>query len=226
MNGRYRYSPSITSNRIDTLPHYSLRLNKSAFLDGENSCQNDNQDYDREKLEFNRYRKELYEATNKKMLLVNEIEIKDHCKGDLLFWRKLKDTKDIPLTRMKIEEILSTKALDSGVLMNLLLAMSELTTNVIKHAEKGNISVLETKEELVCIIRDKGPGFDYKDLQHKTLVPGYSTKDSLGLGLSIVLKLSDQLLLSNTALGSIIVAKFHKQSSDKLLKEDSLRLVR
>jgi anti-sigma regulatory factor (Ser/Thr protein kinase) len=174
-----------------------------------------------EKIDFNHFREEIYQATEKKLLLANDKEIKDQCRGEFLFWGRLKETKDIPLSRGKIGEVLKGRKCDYDKTMNLLLAISELTTNVIKHAEKGYVSLFETTDEFICCIRDKGPGFSIKDLQHKTLVPGYSTKESLGFGLNIVLKLADLVLLSNTESGAMFLVKFSKRTYD-----DSLRLVR
>jgi len=220
MNGQY--SSHNETSRIHTLSHYSLPVTHSVPSKRESFPQK----YKHEPIDFNRYRDEIFEATEKKLLLITEQEISQHCKGDFLFWGRLKETKDVPLTRGKVGEVLKGKITDSSNLMNLLLAVSELTTNVIKHAEKGNITLFEAKDEFVCCIRDIGPGFNIKDLKGKTLVPGYSTKDSLGFGLSIVLKLADRLLLSNTKTGSVFLAKFSKQTSDKLFEEDSLQIVR
>jgi anti-sigma regulatory factor (Ser/Thr protein kinase) len=176
--------------------------------------------------EFRYFREEIYAATEKKMLLVTEQEIKEHSVGRLLFFKKLRTTQDIPKTREMLSKVLETKNVEDGCYMNMLLAVSELTTNVIKHAERGSIMVVETDEEYICLIQDKGPGFELKDLKDKTLAAGYSTKDSLGFGFSILLKLTDQLLLANTDHGSIIAAKFRKDASDRIFYGDPFPLAK
>lgn len=176
--------------------------------------------------EFRYFREEIYAATEKKMLLVTEQEIKEHSVGRLLFFKKLRTTQDIPKTREMLSKVLEMKNVEDGCYMNMLLAVSELTTNVIKHAERGSIMVVETDEEYICLIQDKGPGFELKDLKDKTLAAGYSTKDSLGFGFSILLKLTDQLLLANTDHGSIIAAKFRKDASDRLFYGDPFPLAK
>lgn len=176
--------------------------------------------------EFRYFREEIYAATEKKMLLVTEQEIKEHSVGRLLFFKKLRTTQDIPKTREMLSKVLETKNVEDGCYMNMLLAVSELTTNVIKHAERGSIMVIETDEEYICLIQDKGPGFELKDLKDKTLAAGYSTKDSLGFGFSILLKLTDQLLLANTDHGSIIAAKFRKDASDRIFYGDPFPLAK
>ncbi|MBT2693624.1 ATP-binding protein [Bacillus sp. ISL-55] len=176
--------------------------------------------------EFRYFREEIYAATEKKMLLVTEQEIKEHSVGRLLFFKKLRTTKDIPKTREMLSKVLETKNVEDGCYMNMLLAVSELTTNVIKHAERGSIMVIETDEEYICLIQDKGPGFELRDLKDKTLAAGYSTKDSLGFGFSILLKLTDQLLLANTDHGSIIAAKFRKDASDRIFYGDPFPLAK
>ncbi|MBT2685377.1 ATP-binding protein [Bacillus sp. ISL-37] len=176
--------------------------------------------------EFRYFREEIYAATEKKMLLVTEQEIKEHSVGRLLFFKKLRTTQDIPKTRDMLSKVLETKNAEDGCYMNMLLAVSELTTNVIKHAERGSIMVIETDEEYICLIQDKGPGFELKDLKDKTLAAGYSTKDSLGFGFSILLKLTDQLLLANTDHGSIIAAKFRKDASDRIFYGDPFPLAK
>lgn len=176
--------------------------------------------------EFRKCRKEIYEATSRKMLIVTDQEIKAHSAGRFIFFSKLRKPKDIPATRDGIRNILEARNMKDEFTMNLLLAVSELTTNVIKHAERGSITVVETKDEYTCLVQDRGPGFQIEDLKDKTLAAGYSTKDSLGMGFSIVLKLADQLLLANTDKGSIIAAKFLKDAEDKLFLEDPFKVAK
>jgi anti-sigma regulatory factor (Ser/Thr protein kinase) len=176
--------------------------------------------------EFRHYRQEIYEATARKMLIVTEEEIKAHSSGRFLFFSKLRRPKDIPETREGIRKVFEEKSVSEGCFDNLLLAVSELTTNVIKHAERGSITLVETDDEYICLIQDKGPGFKLEEMKDKTLAAGYSTKDSLGMGFSIILKLADQLLLANAGKGSIIAAKFRKDATDNLFQDGSFPVAR
>jgi len=45
-------------------------------------------------------------------------------------------------------------------------------------------------------VTDGGPGIDFKTLPRATLVPGFSTASTLGVGFTMMLQLSDRVLLS------------------------------
>ena len=79
----------------------------------------------------------------------------------------------------------------------IVLAISEVITNILKHAIEGTIrfKILPNKNGIEILIKDFGEGIvDIKKAQEK----GYSTvKGSLGLGLYIAKKVIDEFHISS-----------------------------
>ncbi|MBA2649489.1 MAG: anti-sigma regulatory factor [Legionella sp.] len=88
-------------------------------------------------------------------------------------------------------------------------AISELTRNIISYAQEGSITI-ETfhennKRGIVVISKDKGPGIENIDL---AMQAGYSTTNSLGLGLPGVKRLMDDFeIKSELGKGTTITIK-------------------
>lgn len=116
---------------------------------------------------------------------------------------------DIVIARQKGREM----AKDHGfVTINLALiatAISELTRNIISYAEKGNLSLElineHGKKGILVIASDNGPGIKSIEL---ALQDGYSTANSLGLGLPGVRRLMDEFnIQSELGKGTTVTAK-------------------
>lgn len=90
----------------------------------------------------------------------------------------------------------------------IVLAVSELATNLIRYASGGEILVLP-------IVRDSGPGIVIRSCDRgpgiadvaAALRDGYSTGGGLGSGLPSVRRLMDDFTLSTSAAGTRIEAR-------------------
>ncbi|HWQ89499.1 MAG TPA: ATP-binding protein [Desulfitobacteriaceae bacterium] len=93
------------------------------------------------------------------------------------------------------------------------LAVSELAHNLISHAIQGKLTFhkrfFSERTVFEAISLDNGPGIDNLE---KAFELGYSSKDSLGIGLNSVLEVVDELLIdSDTGRGTqVIVRKWLK----------------
>jgi PAS domain S-box-containing protein len=79
---------------------------------------------------------------------------------------------------------------------DLLSPLGEALTNALKHAGGGTCRVFATDDCLQVAVADEGPGIDFRTLPRATLVSGFSTAASLGMGFTIMLQLCDRVLLS------------------------------
>jgi serine/threonine-protein kinase RsbW len=85
-------------------------------------------------------------------------------------------------------------AVDEQILSNIRLAVTEACTNVVVHAypdgHEGMLEILATlqEEKLVVVVRDEGPGIGPR--------PG---SPGLGLGLSLIVSLTESVLLGRDA---------------------------
>jgi anti-sigma regulatory factor (Ser/Thr protein kinase) len=81
-------------------------------------------------------------------------------------------------------------------LTDLLSPACEAMSNALKHGHGGTYQVYAKDGRLQVAVSDEGPGIDFRTLPRATLVPGFSTAASLGMGFTIMLQLSDRVLLS------------------------------
>jgi ligand-binding sensor protein/anti-sigma regulatory factor (Ser/Thr protein kinase) len=78
----------------------------------------------------------------------------------------------------------------------LITPVSEALDNALKHAGGGTYQVFDKDGLLQVAISDEGPGIDFRTLPKATLVAGFSTAASLGMGFTIMLQLSERVLLA------------------------------
>ena len=86
-----------------------------------------------------------------------------------------------------------------------MVGVCEALTNAIKHGGAAVYQVLDRGGVLQVAISDVGPGIDVKTLPSATLEAGFSTKGSLGVGFTIMLEVSDRVLLSTRPSGTTVV---------------------
>jgi anti-sigma regulatory factor (Ser/Thr protein kinase) len=164
--------------------------------------------------EWDIYRDVIYAVTNKKLLLSTPEEIKQLSFGEIVYMGEIKERADIPNSRKEIRETLEQMQVGTRNMMNWLLAISEVITNIIKHAEEGSVIVKRDNNQVYVIVEDRGPGFDLENLPSMTLMAGYSTKKSMGQGFHLMLKMTKQIILSNNERGSTIILKFTKKEDE------------
>lgn len=81
---------------------------------------------------------------------------------------------------------------------NLQLAATEISTNILKYARLGNVSLYKSvdSKEIRLIFEDDGPGIKFP---HLAMLDGYTSfhEASLGVGLGAANRGVDQLILTN-----------------------------
>jgi len=65
----------------------------------------------------------------------------------------------------------------------------------LKHAGRGTYQTFATDDCIQVTVTDDGPGIDFRTLPKATLVSGFSTAASLGVGFTIMLQLCSRVLL-------------------------------
>lgn len=88
------------------------------------------------------------------------------------------------------------------------LATGEALTNALRHGGHGEYSVRMTPECVQVVVTDFGPGIDFQTLPRAALVPGFSTKPSLGMGFTIMLHAAERLLLATEPGLTTLVLEF------------------
>lgn len=116
----------------------------------------------------------------------------------------IRTTGDIAIAVMTARSMAREIGLDEKDEFQVGTAVSELTTNVVRYAEKGKVrlEVIERKgcSGLEIMVEDRGPGIPDLDSAMKDQ---FSTQDSLGLGLPSVKRMMDEFtIVSNVGQGT------------------------
>jgi len=116
---------------------------------------------------------------------------------------------DIVTARQSARELAKNIGFSSSELAGIAAAISELARNIVSYAEKGMIYIRliqeSNKKGVLVIAEDKGPGIS--DI-NKALQDGYSTSNSLGLGLPGVQRLMDSFeIQSEIGKGTTVTIK-------------------
>jgi anti-sigma regulatory factor (Ser/Thr protein kinase) len=85
------------------------------------------------------------------------------------------------------------------------LAFTEAATNMLKHAGGGRYTVARDGHLVRIVLADAGGGIDFKHLPRAALIPGFSTHQTLGMGFTLMLALTDRLLLTTDANGTTVI---------------------
>jgi serine/threonine-protein kinase RsbT len=107
--------------------------------------------------------------------------------------------EDIIAARQKVRQFMESMGYSAIAKTRIVTAVSELARNIVIHAEKGmmivnQIATAQHRHGIQCIFEDQGPGIPDIDLAMKE---GFSTANSLGLGLGGAKKLSHEFFIES-----------------------------
>jgi len=162
------------------------------------------------------YKEVIYSVTGGKLHLVERDELaglrRDEKELGLI---NVKMPKDVTAARNAVENFAKELGLSEQKVYDLALCVSEAATNLIKHAEWGIVRESRYANFLRVWIEDTGPGIEYNNLSKAALMPGYSTKPSLGYGFTIMLECLDALYLCTDQKGTTLILQMN------LMEEES-----
>lgn len=142
-------------------------------------------------------------VTGGKLILVTEDELRATIGEELMAPRPLADAQSLSGARREIAECLHGLALEDHD--SAMLAASEALTNAVKHGGHGEYGIYRTEDCLQIAVRDFGPGIDFRELPKATLIQGFSTTSTMGLGFTIMLEVCDRVLLTTDTTGTVVV---------------------
>jgi anti-sigma regulatory factor (Ser/Thr protein kinase) len=98
------------------------------------------------------------------------------------------------------------------------IVVSEITSNLVKHAKDGELLVRINKAGIELIAIDSGPGMDVKRMSED----GMTTTNTLGQGLGAIRRLSDHSdIYSIKGWGTVLVARFSREEQASYKKPHS-----
>ena len=86
--------------------------------------------------------------------------------------------------------------------------VGEALVNALRHAGGGSYQLFAREGRLQVLVRDDGPGIDFRMLPRATLQRGFSTAASLGMGFTIMLQVCERVLLSTRPGRTSVVLEF------------------
>jgi PAS domain S-box-containing protein len=124
--------------------------------------------------------------------------------GDVAFEYDLEDPESYGLIREELREMGPRANLNEEEVEDLVLAAGEAITNAIKHAQKGRCQASLEKDAVIVRVTDQGEGIDPDALPDTLFRAGFSTKVSLGLGYTLLLKLVNEMWLATGHHGTVL----------------------
>jgi DNA-binding response OmpR family regulator/anti-sigma regulatory factor (Ser/Thr protein kinase) len=159
----------------------------------------------------------IFAVSGGKLVLAEEAELEQMSAGGRkVSEMAIKDSADVGLARALTEEALLQMGMDRDRVFDMVLCVSEATTNALKHAHGGTLEIHKFEGRAQVWVSDRGGGIDFSLLPRSTLMKGWSSKTSLGYGYTILLELLDRVLLSTSRYGTTVVMEMGLQPQPEL----------
>lgn len=125
----------------------------------------------------------------------------------------IEETSQIGHARRTVQRRAEQLGFDETDAGRVALVVTELASNVLKHAERGELHVRDLPGEQVAGIEivavDRGKGFDL----HNCLVDGHSTSGTQGIGLGAISRLADVFDAYVDHRGAVLLARLYPRQS-------------
>ncbi|WP_421616897.1 ATP-binding protein [Brevibacillus sp. TJ4] len=162
----------------------------------------------RKRREWEMYRDLFGLVTKNKLLLLNDEELYVLLReGKVRLTMELRAPEDLARLRKALRAALAPVQMAEKRLFQYLVAVNEAASNTIKHGNGGSVMLYVTDDQKMCraVIHDSGQGILLEDLPRATLLPGYSTQQSLGAGFHVMLQYCDRLYLGSSPAGTKLI---------------------
>ena len=148
-------------------------------------------------------------VTGGKLVLVTEQELAEELGEPLGDKRAIESAEQLPNARAAICAEIGRRFPDCRMVRDFMNPVGEALNNVLKHAGSGIYQVFAKAAGTVQVaVSDSGPGIDFCNLPKATLAQGYSTTATLGAGFTIMLNMSDRVVLTTRPGRTVIVLEF------------------
>lgn len=147
----------------------------------------------------------LASVTGGKLILMWPDDVADHLGEVVLPAEKISSPSQLSAARAHLGEVLAELGDRHD---EALLAANEGLSNALKYAGGGEYEVRRTPFALQVVITDHGSGIDFSTLPRATLITGYSTKSTLGIGFTIMFDAAERVLLATQPGLTTLVLEF------------------
>ncbi|BDI30379.1 hypothetical protein CCAX7_24300 [Capsulimonas corticalis] len=149
----------------------------------------------------------LLAATGGRLRLKNDADLKALVTTEPDFAVTLNAASDATHFRGAVSKQIVTRGASPTAVDQLNTCAMEAATNVIKHAGGGTIEAWVTNEEVLIRTTDHGPGIPLENLAQSILELGFSTRQTLGMGFTMMLAMSDWVAIATSSRGTSILLR-------------------
>ncbi len=147
-------------------------------------------------------------VTGGKLFLLTDEELAGQLGAPLGESTEVLAPRDLSGARSAVAGIAAAEFPDWAPRTDIRTPVCEALVNALNHAGAGTYRLFARDEVLQVLIRDAGPGIDFRTLPRATLVRGFSTVSSLGMGFTIMLQSCERVLLATRPGRTSIVLEF------------------
>ena len=152
-------------------------------------------------------------VTGGKLVLLTDEELAGQLGVPLMPPERVTAPRDLAEARGVIASTAAERFPDWASGIDVRTPVGEALVNALRHAGGGTYQVFAREATLQVLIRDEGPGIDFRTLPHATLQRGFSTESSLGMGFTIMLQVCERVLLSSRPGRTSVVLEFAARQS-------------
>lgn len=152
-------------------------------------------------------------VTGGKLVLLTEEELAGQLGSPLMEPEPVKAPRELADARGVITRKAAERFPDWVPRTDVRTPVGEALVNALRHAGGGSYQVLARDDRLQVLVRDDGPGIDFRTLPRATLQAGFSTASSLGMGFTIMLQVCERVLLSTRPGRTSVVLEFADRPS-------------
>ena len=167
------------------------------------------------------YRETILSVTDGKLDICEAPEIRPYVsKAELK--TAVRGVKEVSQVRREIEGYCREHGLSGGRLDSFVVAVGEAITNAVKHASGGRVYAGVKGDAVWVGVADRGGGIGSLILPRATLLRGFSTKPSLGLGYTIMLDAADSILLRTGDRGTTVILTKRIEERETIISPEML----
>lgn len=147
-------------------------------------------------------------VTGGKLILLTEEELAEQLGLPLTEPEPIEAASELSRARSVISSTVSEHFPEWASSVDVRTPSGEALVNALRHAGGGTYQLFAGDDKLQVLVRDDGPGIDFRTLPRATLQRGYSTAASLGMGFTIMLQVCERVLLSTRPGRTSLVLEF------------------
>jgi len=164
------------------------------------------------------YKDTILSVTDGKLEILERNEIDKLCTSPVFPDMEISEARDVGLAREEVRKAAEKAGMEPSQIDALVLCVGEAATNAFKHAGGGGLTLCDEGDSIRFRVADAGPGMDSLALPRLTLMRGFSTTRSLGMGYAAILASADKVYLSTGLEGTTVVIEVCKQPKPAVMQ--------